>query len=68
MQCVVNSLNCALENGVWMLGRQAKDPTNDIIKFLDMLLDEIVNLAVESLVAVGVCLSIRVQCKMRLTS
>ena len=56
MQSIFNTFNCALENRIWILDLTAGVITNDAVKFFDMLLNEIVNLAIKGLVAVGVCL------------
>lgn len=53
MQSVVDTFNSALEDGICNLEiAKREEATNNIVEFLDMHLDEIVNLTVECLVAV----------------
>lgn len=56
MQSIVNTFNCALEDGVYILDLIKHKFTDDIVELLDVLLEEIVDLAVECLVAIRVCL------------
>jgi hypothetical protein len=53
MQSVVDTFNSALEDGIYILDlAKREEATNNIVEFLDMHLNEIVNLTVECLVAI----------------
>ena len=58
MQAIVYSFNCTLKNRICTLEIIITQDTDNIIKFLDMLLDEIIDLTVERLIAVCVRLMI----------
>jgi hypothetical protein len=53
MQSIVDTFNSALEDGIYKLDiAKREEDTNNIVEFLDMHLNEIVNLTVKCLVAV----------------
>jgi len=56
MQSVVDTFNCTLEDGICILDLAEEKVTNNIVEFLDVFLDEVVNLTVECLIAVRMCL------------
>jgi hypothetical protein len=56
MQSIVNTFNCALEDGVYILDLIEHKITDDVVELLNVFLDEIVDLGVECLIAIRVCL------------
>jgi hypothetical protein len=57
MQSVVDTFNSALEDGICKLDlAKRQEATNNIVEFLDMHLNEIVNLTVECLIAIRMSL------------
>jgi len=60
VQCIVNSFDSCLQNGILLLVVYLGWSTDDIIQLLDVFLDEIINLTVDGLIPLGVSLLISI--------